>query len=167
MEIRFLEQADIESFVDVLHEMSRHYNGDNASSREVVKSNLLTNILGEHSDVRVVVARIGDRVAGVAMISILYPATKERAQLFMKELYVLSYFRSQGVGRALMMWIARFAVANNCVRFDWTVDADNGRALDFYRGIGATHVRDKLYFRFAGEDLEAFANQDDGQVSGK
>lgn len=162
MEIRFLEPADIESVVDILHDMSQHYNGDNASSHDVVKANLLTNILGKHSDVRIVVAQADGRVVGLAMISVLYPAPKERAQLFMKELYVRSDFRSEGVGRGLMLWIARYAVANNCVRFDWTVDAENVRALDFYRRIGATHVRDKLYFRFAGADLEALANQDRG-----
>lgn len=162
MEIGLFEDADAESVVDVLHDMSRHYNGDNASSRDVVKANFLTNILGEDSDVRVVVARLEGRVVAVAMISILYPAPKERGQLFMKELYVASDCRAQGIGRQLMTWVAQYAVAKNCVRFDWTVDAENAKALEFYRQIGATQVKDKLYFRFSGAELGALARQVEG-----
>ena len=123
----------------------------------MVRKNLIENVLGADSDVRVVVAMSGERVIGVAMISILYPARKERGQLFMKELYVVSGCRSQGMGRLLMAWIARYAVEKNCVRFDWTVDAANARALDFYRSLGAARVEEKLYFRFSDNELERFA----------
>jgi GNAT superfamily N-acetyltransferase len=158
MEVRLFEPKDTESVADVLHEMSRYYNGEDASTREAVRKNLVGNILGEDSDVRVVVAALEGRVVGVAMISILYPARKERGQLFMKELFVASDFRSHGVGRKLMAWIAHYAVAKNCMRFDWTVDAKNTKALAFYAEIGATHVQDKLYFRFSGAELDALAS---------
>jgi GNAT superfamily N-acetyltransferase len=157
MQIRFFQPDDTEALVGLLHDMSRHYNGENASPREAVRTNLVNNILGKDCDVRIVVACTGERVVGVAMISILYPAPKERAQLFMKELYVASGVRSQGVGKQIMAWIARYAVTTNCARFDWTVDAENTRALDFYRSIGATQVKDKLYFRFSGPELHEFA----------
>lgn len=159
MEIRLLRREDEEPLTDLLQEMSHHYNGANASPRDVVFRNLLQNILGPHSDVRIVVARAEDRVIGVAMISILYPAPKERAQLFMKELYVAADWRSQGVGQQLMHWIAAYGVAHNCVRFDWTVDAENTRAVEFYRSLGATHLTNKLYFRLAGSDLHEFVGQ--------
>ena len=93
------------------------------------------------------------------MIAILYPAAKERGQLFMKELYVVSDCRSQGIGRQLMRWIARYALAKNCVRFDWTVDADDPRAVALYRSLGASHLTDRLYFRFSGDDLTRFATE--------
>src|SRR6266571_3532373 len=41
MEIAFFRQEQLESVVDLLHEMSLHYNRDNASSRDVVKANLI------------------------------------------------------------------------------------------------------------------------------
>lgn len=163
MQIRLFEPADTETVADLLHDMSRHYNGENASSREVVHANLVDNILGDDSDVRTVVALTGDCAVGIAMISILYPAPKERGQLFMKELYVGSASRSQGVGRRLMEWIADYAVTKNCIRFDWTVDSHNMRAVAFYRLIGATHVTEKLYFRFAGSDMEALAARRDAR----
>lgn len=159
MEIRIFQPEDTDSVADLLHEMSCHYNGNNASSRDVVRRNLINNILGTESDVRIVVALAGTRVVGIAMISILYPAQKERAQLFMKELYVVEDCRSQGLGAQLMMWIAQYGVARNCARFDWTVGAENIKAVGFYRSLGATHVTEKLYFRLAGEELQRFVSQ--------
>jgi GNAT superfamily N-acetyltransferase len=160
MDIRFFQPDDTESLADVLYDMSRHYHGENASTREIVGRNLIENILGPDSDVRIVVAVDDGHVVGVAMISILYPAPKERAELFMKELYVVSDRRLQGTGKQLMTWIAQYAIAKNCSRFDWTVDAGNSAGLAFYGALGTHHERDKLYFRVAGPALQEFAGQD-------
>jgi len=160
MQIRFFAAEDTESTADLLHDMSVHYNGSNASPRDVVRANLMQRILGPSSGVRLVVATAGQRVVGLAAISLLYPAPKERAQLFMKELYVHSSERGAGIGEKLMTWLARYAVENQCARFDWTVDESNSVALRFYTYLGATHVKDKMYFRFSGASLDALAAGD-------
>ena len=157
MDILFYSEEYLESVVDILHDMSIHYNGENASSREAVRTNLINHILSPTSGVTLVVAVEVNRVVGLATISLLYPAPKETGQLFMKELYVASDRRGKGIGGAMMHWVANYAVSKNCVRFDWTVDSDNKAALQFYRTLGAKHVTDKLYFRFAGDQLRDFA----------
>jgi GNAT superfamily N-acetyltransferase len=162
MEIAFFRQEQLESVADLLREMSVHYNPDNVSSRDVIKANLVENILGPDSGVHLVIASEASRAIGLATISLLYPAPKERGQLFMKELYVVSDKRGAGVGRALMRWTARYAVAKNCSRFDWTVDDTNSKALSLYRELGATHVTGKVYFRFSDEQLLRFATDKNG-----
>lgn len=102
MHIRPFANDDTESVADLLHDMSIHYNGIDASSREAVRVNLLECILGPNSGVNLVVALDGNRVCGLAAISLLYPAPKEQAQLFMKELYVHSADRGIGIGEKLM-----------------------------------------------------------------
>jgi GNAT superfamily N-acetyltransferase len=164
MHIRFFLDEDTESVTDLLHDMSIHYNGANASSREVVRANLLENILGPKSGVDLVVAIADKRVCGMAAISLLYPAPKEQAQLFMKELYVHSADRGTGIGEKLMQWLAKYALDNRCARFDWTVDEANAQALHFYNELGANHVKDKLYFRLAGDSLSALAARDSRNV---
>lgn len=157
MEIGFATEEQLESVADLLHDMSLHYNGTGASTREAVKANLLGNILGPDSSVRLVTAQQGHQVVGMAAIALLYPAPKERGQMFMKELYVLSSHRGQGIGGSLMRWIAAHAVRMNCCRLDWTAESDNERAVAFYRDLGATHVSKKMYFRLADDDLSSFA----------
>src|SRR5258708_13345344 len=140
MEIAFFRQEQLESVVDLLHDMSVHYNRENASSRNVVKAHLIGSILGPDSGVRLVIASEASRVIGLATISLLYPASKERGQLFMKELYVVSDKRGAGGGRALMRWTARYAVAKNCCRFDLTLHSTNPNTMSFYPELASTHL---------------------------
>jgi len=161
MTIRLFEQQDLESVTDLLHDMSAHYNGDDVSARDAVRANLVQRILGPHSGVTLVVALDQARVVGLAAISILYPAPKERGQLFMKELYVHSGCRGGGLGERLMTWIARYAVEHDCSRFDWTAESGNPGALRFYSALGARPVEEKVYFRFEGEGLRSFADRRD------
>jgi GNAT superfamily N-acetyltransferase len=160
MLIRFFHAEDTGQVADVLVEMSRYYNGINASTRADIHTNLVSRILGPESCVRLVLAFEHDRVVGLAAISLLYPAPSETAQLFMKELYVVAGHRGKGVGRAMMRWLAEYALAQRCSRFDWTVDAGNVDAHRFYEDLGASVVPDKHYFRLAGDALNAFAKGD-------
>ncbi len=160
MEIRLFEGQDVESVTDLLRDMSRHYNPENVSTRSAVRANLLERILGPNSGVTLVVALSGARAVGLAAISILYPAPKERGQLFMKELYVHSDCRGGGVEEKLMVWIAKYAIHNDCVRFDWTAEESNPGAVRFYSALGAQRVREKIYFRFEDDDLCSLAQHD-------
>ena len=157
MEIRLFEGQDVESVTDLLHDMSRHYNADDVSTRSAVRANLVERILGPNSGVTLVIALAGARTVGLATISILYPAPKERGQLFMKELYVHSDCRGDRIGKQLMVWIAKYAVQHDCVRLDWTAEATNPGAVRFYSALGARRVEEKIYFRFDGDDLLSFS----------
>jgi ribosomal protein S18 acetylase RimI-like enzyme len=158
MDVQFYSPEHFESVVDLLCEMSVLYNGSNASDRDVVSENLKQTILGPDSGVKVVVAVDHRRVVGMACISLLYPAPKERGQLFMKELYVVGDRRRNGIGLELMRFVAAYAVRKACSRFDWTVDETNPMALAFYHELGATQIDSKVYFRFADKDLLTFAS---------
>jgi ribosomal protein S18 acetylase RimI-like enzyme len=160
MDIEFFAPRYLETVVDLFHDMSIHYNGQNASNKVVVRKNLIENILGQDSGVRLVLALEHAKAVGLASISLLYPAPKERGQLFMKELYVLSGYRSRGIGKKLMQFVASYAISKGCSRFDLTVDETNPDAIAFYETLGALHVKDKRYYRLSGEQLEDFARSD-------
>ena len=157
MKIDFFTDDQTEAVVDAFHALCRHYHGDAAQPREVVRRNLLDNVLAADSGVRIVVASEGAQVAGLATIALLYPAPQERGQLFMKDLFVLEAWRGTGLGERLMRFIASHAVARGCVRFDWTAERTNPGAFAFYERLGAKTVPEKVYFRLTGDDLAALA----------
>jgi GNAT superfamily N-acetyltransferase len=157
--IRLFVPGDTEAVAALLHDMSVHYHGPNASSYNQVRENLVTNILGVDSGVRLVVATHDDGVVAMAAIALLYPAPKEKGQLFMKELYVRTGRRGEGIGEHLVRWIANYALERHCSRFDWTVDASNLRAVEFYSALGAVPSQDKLYYRVADDALKSLAKK--------
>jgi len=69
-------------------------------------------------------------------------------------------FRGKGIGRALMVYLARVAVERNCGRFEWWVLDWNEPAIAFYRKLGAVPMSDWTVFRLTGENLRRLAEED-------
>jgi ribosomal protein S18 acetylase RimI-like enzyme len=78
--------------------------------------------------------------------------------LWLEDLYIEPEFRGKGIGSAVMAHLANIAIENRCARFEWIVLDWNARAIDFYRGLGATVLPDWRICRVAGKQLEAIAN---------
>jgi GNAT superfamily N-acetyltransferase len=157
MKIVFYDPTWFEPLADALHELDQHYFGQQGASREAVAAHLHREMLGPDSGVQIVLAADGQRVAALATFALLYPAPQQRAQLFMKDLYVCHAWRGQRVGERIMQFLAQHAMAKNCVRFDWTTETDNPRAMQFYERLGAERVTSKVYYRASGDALERLA----------
>jgi GNAT superfamily N-acetyltransferase len=155
--IQFFEPRYFQSFADAMHELDQHYFGQAGASREAVSASLERGLLGANSGVKVVLAVDEGEVAGLATVSLLFPAPELRGQLFMKDLFVRQNWRGHGVGEQIMQFLAVYAVNLNCVRFDWTTENTNSGAMAFYARLGAEHIRRKVYYRLTGPALEALA----------
>jgi GNAT superfamily N-acetyltransferase len=165
MHIDLIEESQHEALVDLMHEMCVFYSEEDPVSRDDIRSNLLDNLLSPDSAVRLVVASGADgRAVGFAAIALFHslvdPAPQRRGQLFLKELYVRQSHQAQGVGRALMAWVARHALERGCARMDWHVSASNRQALAFYRSLGAVHVAGRLSYRLTGDYMARLADGD-------
>ena len=165
MHIAFVDESQHESLIDLMHEMCIFYSDEAPVSRDDVRSNLHDNLLAPGSAVRLVTAvDDGGVVVGLAAVALLHslvdPAPQRRVQLLLKELYVREASRHQGIGRALMAWVARHALDRGCARIDWNVSASNRPGLAFYRALGAMHVAGRLSYRLAGEYLARLAGED-------
>ena len=73
--------------------------------------------------------------------------------LFLKELYIRSTLRRQGVGARMMQELRNIAAARpGCTRVEWMADHDNPDACDFYRSLGFAELDGKIVYRLdAGE----------------
>ena len=165
MHIAFVVPDQHEALVDLMHEMCVFYSEEAPASRDDVRSNLLDNLLAPDSPVRIVVAvdDLGD-VVGLAAIALFHslvdPAPRRRGQLLLKELYVRQARQGEGIGKALMSWVARHALERGCARMDWHVSASNRPGLAFYRSLGALHVAGRLSVRLGGEFMARLASGD-------
>ena len=154
MRVELVCGSQHESLIDLLCELHTYYNEGSMVSREVVREHLVENLLGAGSPYRLVVACADDgAVIGLAAITLVYslvePTVDKRRHCQLKELYVRASGRSQGAGRALMSWVARYALENGCCRIDWPVKASNARGIAFYESFGAERVVDRLSYRLS------------------
>ena len=64
----------------------------------------------------------------------------------------------QGVGKALLRFSAKIAVAFDGTHLNWTAETTNPAALHDYRPLGAAEVSETVDFRLVGDKLAVFAN---------
>ena len=90
---------------------------------------------------------------GFVAFATLAPGPNLEPQFFMKDLYVKSCFRHQGVGTALMNGIKTAATRRGYSRIDWAVESGNENAKRLYGRIGAAPI-DRLYYRLILHPVE-------------
>jgi GNAT superfamily N-acetyltransferase len=79
--------------------------------------------------------------------------------IYLEDLYVKPEFRGAGIGKALLVYLAKLARERGCGRLEWSVLDWNEPAIGFYRGIGASPVGGWTVYRLSGEALEELARR--------
>ena len=156
---RFATPADHQVVGELFHRCDLHYWGDKAPAAEAMADHVREHVLAKTANVEIILAELGGTAIGFATFAVLYPAPDLGGALFLKDLFTLEEARGKGVGLTLMRELARIAVARGCVRFDWTAEDYNPRAMDFYERIGARRATEKVYYRFDGDALRRFAEE--------
>jgi GNAT superfamily N-acetyltransferase len=77
--------------------------------------------------------------------------------LYLEDLFVLPAWRGRGVGRALIVHLARIAVERRCGRMEWSVLDWNEPAIRFYKSLGARPMDEWTVFRVTGDALVRLA----------
>ena len=79
--------------------------------------------------------------------------------LFVEDLYVRPAHRGKGLGRELLVYLARVARNRNCGRLEWSVLDWNEPAIKFYKGIGAVPRNEWTIYQLHGEALGKLADE--------
>lgn len=80
-----------------------------------------------------------------------------RPGLYLEDLYVQPAHRGVGLGKALIVSLARLAVERGCGRYEWTVLDWNTPAIEFYQSLGAEMKTDWRIMRVTGAALTRMA----------
>lgn len=123
------------------------------------QARLREELFGRRPRAEVVMARIGDEVAGFALYFHNFSTFLGKAGIYLEDLYVREKFRGRGCGAALLQYLARLAVERRCGRLEWSVLDWNRRAIDFYQGLGAVPMDEWTIYRVTGDALTRLANR--------
>jgi GNAT superfamily N-acetyltransferase len=83
-----------------------------------------------------------------------------RSGIYLEDLFVRPAFRGKGIGKGLMVHLARRCVENGWARFEWSVLDWNAPSIAFYKSIGAQLKDEWTICRVSGEALAKLARKE-------
>ena len=130
-------------------------------SHEVVATEeaLRGHLFGERPVAEVVIAEEEGAQAGFALFFHTFSTFLGKPGIYLEDLYVRPEFRSRGMGRALLVHLARLAKERGCGRLEWSVLDWNEPAIGFYKSIGASPVDGWTVYRVTGRALKELAER--------
>jgi len=147
------DAALIVQFVRDLAEYERDPKAAVATEQDFIRDGF-----GADPKFKVVFAEWDREPAGFALFFYNYSTWQGRPGLYLEDLFVKPDFRGKGIGKALLLHLAKIAVENNCGRYQWQVLDWNTPAIEFYKSLGAEIMKEWLTMRVEGDALQRLAN---------
>ena len=95
--------------------------------------------------------------AGFAVWFVNFSTFSGRHGIYLEDLFVRPALRGKGIGKALLMHLARQCVANGWSRLQWAVLDWNAPSIEFYKSLGADLMDEWTICRLSGEALARLA----------
>jgi GNAT superfamily N-acetyltransferase len=105
------------------------------------------------------IAEWNGEVAGFAAWFVNFSTFAGRHGIYLEDLYVRPAFRRNGIGQALLAYLARQCVANDWSRLQWSVLDWNAPSIAFYRSLGAVMMDDWTLCKVTGPALRQLAGR--------
>ena len=114
-----------------------------------------------------ILAERDGRALAFALYFFTFSTFKARPTLYLEDLFVRPEERGRGVGRRLLVALARIAVDRECGRMEWSVLDWNTPARDFYFKLGAVAMDEWTVFRMTPDAFGRLAREGaPGEVPG-
>ena len=153
--IRDATASDVPVILRLIHGLAEYERAPDAVT--ATEEDLLRDGFGDRPLFHVVLAEWDRAAVGFAFYFFNYSTWEGRPGLYLEDLFVEPAFRGWGIGKALLVHLARIAVQKGCGRYQWQVLDWNEPAIRFYESMGARVMREWLTARVDGEDLERLA----------
>jgi len=160
--IRAATPSDIPDILKLIRELAEY---EKLADQVVITADdLRRDGFSERPLFHVLIAEWDGQPAGYALYFYNYSTFRGRPGLFLEDLFVRPQFRKKGIGKALLIHLAKIAVEKRCARFEWQVLDWNTPSIEFYKSLGAEVMKEWLTMRVTGEALEKIAAST-GQVA--
>ena len=124
---------------------------------DATEHDIARDLFGASPRVFAEVAEWNGEIAGFSLWFYNYSTFRGRHGLYLEDLYVRPVFRGHGIGKALIVNLAKRCVAEGLARFQWSVLDWNTPSIEFYKSLGAKITPEWLGCRVEGEALEKLA----------
>jgi len=114
-------------------------------------------LFGTPPAAQVLIAEVDGQPTGFALYFFNYSTFLAKPGLYLEDLFVKPEFRGAGIGKALLLHLAKIANARGCGRMEWAVLDWNEPAKGFYQKLGAVPLDDWRVMRLTGAALAQYA----------
>jgi GNAT superfamily N-acetyltransferase len=148
-------RADVSLILALIKELAEY----EKLPHEVVATEdiLKESLFGDRPYAEVVIASYDQQPVGYALFFHSFSTFVGRPGLYLEDVYVRPTMRGKGIGKALLVYLARLAVERRCGRFEWSVLNWNEPSIGFYKSLGAQPMDEWTVYRLAGESLQRLA----------
>jgi GNAT superfamily N-acetyltransferase len=161
--IRPATAADIPLIQQFIRDLAEYEREPEAAI--ATQEDLLRDGFGAEPKYRCVIAEWNGEPAGFAFFFYNYSTWQGKPGLYLEDLFVKPVFRGKGIGKSLLLHLAKIAVAENCGRFQWQVLDWNTPAIDFYKSLGAEIMSAWLTMRVEGDNIRKLAELADSAAT--
>jgi len=155
--IRPAEKADARRILEFIRALAEY---EKLLHEVVATEEVLTAALfGENPVAHVIIGEINGSPAGFALYFYNFSTFLGRPGIYLEDLYVDPAWRGQGLGKALILHLARKAHDEGCGRMDWAVLDWNRPSIEFYRSLGATAQEEWTGYRLDRAVLAALVKE--------
>jgi GNAT superfamily N-acetyltransferase len=155
LNLREAVAADVPAILRLIHGLAEYERAPDAVT--ATAEDLLRDGFGDRPLFHVVLAEWNGEAVGFAFYFFNYSTWQGRPGLYLEDLFVVPEFRGWGIGKALLVRLARIAAEKGCGRYQWQVLDWNEPSIKFYEAMGGRVLREWLTVRVEGEDLERLA----------
>ena len=153
--LRPAARDDVGQILSFIHELAEYEKLVHEAVAD--EATLAAQLFGEHPAAEVVIAEVDGQPAGFALFFHNFSTFLGQRGLYLEDLFVRPQFRGLGLGKRLMVHLAKLAVERDCGRFEWSVLDWNEPAIRFYRSLGAVGLEEWTVQRVTGAALHALA----------
>jgi GNAT superfamily N-acetyltransferase len=165
LKLRKAAARDIPLILSFVRELAEYEKAPNAVA--CTEKDLRRDGFGPSPKFRVIIAEWNRESAGMALFFYNYSTWQGRPGIFIEDLFVRAQFRSKGIGRCLMAYLAKMAIAEKCHGIRWEVLDWNKLAIDVYQHIGSRFREGWRTMQITGQELKDLAESRSQSVSKK
>ncbi|MBW4652939.1 MAG: GNAT family N-acetyltransferase [Kaiparowitsia implicata GSE-PSE-MK54-09C] len=145
--------GELAEYEKLAHEVT----GSAAKLAEHLGGKSLSDSHRERPLVDAVLAEWKGTAVGFALFFTNYSTFLTQPGIYLEDLFVQPVHRGRGIGKALLSYLGKLALARGCGRIEWSVLDWNQPAIDFYQRMGATVLPEWRTCRISGAAIAQLA----------
>ena len=126
---------------------------------EATEADIDAALFGDNPRLFCEIAEWQSEPVGFAVWFFNFSTFSGRSGIFLEDLFVRPRHRGKGIGKAMLVYLARECVANGWSRLQWSVLDWNTPSIEFYKSLGAVLMDEWTVCRVSGPALSALAER--------